>query len=774
MKWGGARLWLTGVSLGAVLILVLHDVRERPSPGPLAPVHEGLPELSGTTGCEACHAGGESSMRSACGACHDDVEQDLARGAGFHGAMKLESREDCGACHVEHYGAELPLVGELAFALAGVSDVRAFEHGHVEFGLQGAHDDLGCEDCHPIAFAERPGRGELRFGDATQRCVSCHEDPHRGDYSDDCSRCHGQELPFAAVASFEHPADLPLAGPHAGIACEECHAPGSARSIVALSDSTRPAAARGCVACHASPHREEFVAGVADLEGLLLEKTCGTCHDERELEFSEAGLEPAQHVAAGFDLDVPHAELECDACHQESFAPASSFAVRHPGRGRRSCEACHDDPHDGQFESGAFAGSGCAVCHADDAFLPARFGVDLHARSDFPLRGSHRDAACEACHGAGDSPSASLRFADAGDRCSDCHADAHRGRLVGEDSQDCAQCHQPTRFADRAREGFDHEGRTAFALEGAHVAATCELCHRPRRTPDRFGRRFGRAPAASRGSGPGEGCASCHEDVHGGSFDGGGLPERVDGRTGCARCHRSTDFRDLHGPGFDHLGWTGFPLAGAHDAIACQACHGVAPPGAGRSLGLVAERYGARGDRCADCHDDPHRGRFSRDGSPVLGATSSSCELCHDTEDFRGRARDGFDHGGWTGFVLEGEHARTRCEACHVEPRQSMRLGRTPGGNCEDCHSDPHVAQFSVGGRTDCAGCHVGSESFTRLHFDHALDSRFTLDEQHSGLACSACHRPWPLPGGGKAVRYKPLGVECTDCHRAAEGERGR
>jgi hypothetical protein len=39
------------------------------------------------------------------------------------------------------------------------------------------------------------------------------------------------------------------------------------------------------------------------------------------------------------------------------------------------------------------------------------------------------------------------------------------------------------------------------------------------------------------------------------------------------------------------------------------------------------------------------------------------------------------------------------------------------------------------------------------------------LDDEHAGLACSACHKPQPVRGWGTAVRYKPLGTVCGDCH---------
>ena len=74
-----------------------------------------------------------------------------------------------------------------------------------------------------------------------------------------------------------------------------------------------------------------------------------------------------------------------------------------------------------------------------------------------------------------------------------------------------------------------------------------------------------------------------------------------------------------------------------------------------------------------------------------------------------------------------------------------------------------------MAGRTDCARCHADAGA---LLFDHQRDSRYALDASHEKLECAACHRPWPLPDGTTAIRYKPLGVECTDCHGPRGGGR--
>jgi hypothetical protein len=130
-----------------------------------------------------------------------------------------------------------------------------------------------------------------------------------------------------------------------------------------------------------------------------------------------------------------------------------------------------------------------------------------------------------------------------------------------------------------------------------------------------------------------------------------------------------------------------------------------------------------------------------------------------------------FDHGTWTGFALEGRHAAAACEACHVpSPRDASgrAFGRASGSRCSDCHLDPHVGQFAS---RSCEECHTSSEGWSELRFDHARDSRFPLDQNHVQLACAACHRPWPLANGGSAVRYKPLGTTCVECHGFEKGK---
>jgi hypothetical protein len=172
------------------------------------------------------------------------------------------------------------------------------------------------------------------------------------------------------------------------------------------------------------------------------------------------------------------------------------------------------------------------------------------------------------------------------------------------------------------------------------------------------------------------------------------------------------------------------------------------------------------------CQAHQHREAFA--GAPPPAAEGQGCAGCHDTESFAA-ARGGFDHGS-TGYELSGAHAELACAACHAPlpgpDERGRRSARARGRDCSACHADPHVGQFAAGGRTDCARCHTADGFLGSLAFDHDRDASFALDASHARLACAACHRPWPLPGGGQAVRYRPLGTACADCH--AHGGGGR
>ena len=778
MRLRDARTWFGAASLLLVLTLFVLDF-ERTSPGPLSAAHAQDPTLEDPEGCNLCHGSWGRSLARACSDCHAEIDRQLARSTGFHGNLPRGEAASCQICHVEHHGRKAELVSARSFVLAGFEGRGGYDHAGLAFGLAGVHEELECKDCHANADVEVLGVGEQRFLGLDQDCAACHDDPHQGRMAESCDACHGQEHPFAEVASFAHTDAFPLVGSHGDPACLDCHEKNGPHAVELLAGAEGAVRARDCMDCHASSHSAGFLAGVAAFADTAPEASCSLCHDASHGSFEGQAVKMSSELhaaASGFALDAPHDRAACADCHTMEGEHGVDFVAREPVRSTQACGACHSDPHAGQFTGGAFAGKGCVACHDSHAFRPPAFDVERHALARFELEGTHREVECAACHRRpADDPRGPRVFNGTPAACRACHDDVHRGAFDEPElpepfrgQEGCARCHGTLHFDAGVRESFDHGLWTGFALDGAHRSAACDTCHHPSQEARRAGRTLGFAADAY--PGPRERCETCHADVHAGAFDDPGLPGVVEGRVGCARCHDTDSFHAVDGEAFDHGRWTAFELEGAHARAECSACHGsAAEPLDGRSLGFVASRFAGPPSRCSTCHEDPHAGAFDEPGAPA--EIRNDCARCHSVESFLDLTSGSFDHARWTGFELTGIHARTACAACHVPAlgpaaAQRRRLGPTAGKQCSECHADPHAGQFARDGAGDCAACHApGGPTFADLVFDHQRDSRYPLDDRHSKLACSACHVPWPAGGGREVVRYKPLGTTCSDCH---------
>ncbi len=671
-------LVLALASLGAVVLLAVIDMR-RSSPGPLSAVHGRLTKLQGRSGCAECHGGLLTSMTSACRECHTEIAEQLDAGHGLHGVLDQELGQRCALCHGEHLGTGFAVINTQSYRQAGFESAEKFEHARVGFSMSGKHLEIACAECHKNAAQGVLAEGQRRFLGLKQECTSCHEDVHKGAMHVGCVACHGQSK-WDALASVGHERFLPLVGGHADVECRKCHPKSGERALENEGAPARKLAQRTCEQCHESPHSKGFVDATARAAELPRAEVCVRCHAAEQKSFRDpalAQLSAEQHALSGYRLDTPHDKPTCAQCHDPQ---RKTFAERYPGRGQDQCAACHEDVHRGQFGSGPFARGGCLECHERQRWKPHTFDLAKHARASLPLEGAHAQLECEKCHVrlVDDGP---RRFRATPDTCSACHDDAHAGyfnlRTAGLPlvaHGDCARCHGVERFAEVP--AFDHALWTGFAVAGAHAQAACAVCHVARAEPDAQKRSFG---TVEEHFGRFRGCVTCHADAHEGQFDAARLPERVEGREGCARCHGDSSFRAL-------------PF--------------------------------------------------------------------------------GFDHDLWTGFALAGGHASADCSACHAQLREltpaGRSWGRARGSACADCHPDPHAGQFLIAGRNDCTRCHAPAQP-RFLSFDHEHDARFRLGEAHAKLACSACHATVELAEGGQTVRYRPLPIECVDCHGVRE-----
>jgi hypothetical protein len=677
------RAWIA-IASGAVVLYLGVGYVTRPSPGPLAGVHERQGKLTGIGSCSNCHGGWLGNMRDACVKCHEDIGGELKERKGLHGVMRPELASECARCHSDHRGQDFTMINKLSFAEAGVPDRDAFDHRTIGYDMRGKHLTLGCAKCHKNADAAALPDGAKRFLGLDQACVTCHEDVHKGSMGQRCDACHGQEA-WDRLHSEGHEKHLALVGGHGNIDCRTCHAQGDPIHSLEAIGAGRELFPRDCAFCHDSPHSGAFTDGVAALAGKKPGEGCVVCHLPEHTAFrvdALSAITPEQHACSGFPLSVPHDKVACAKCHGPPAGKEDTFAARYPGRKADDCKACHEDVHKGQFADGPFAAQGCVGCHDRERWMPHAFDLKKHERTKLPLTGTHATTACEKCH------------------------------------------EVPAEKAPRAFRG----------------------------TPSL--------------------CEACHEDAHKGFFDAFKADPGKEKDGTCARCHLTTAFRDVPAEGFDHGRWTGFPLTGAHAQSACESCHRRTPEPdrGGRTFGWIEARYG-KVKGCITCHQDPHRGGFNKPGMPAKVDGRESCLRCHSEVSFRAFEQP-FDHGKWTGFVLDGKHATASCSACHASLRTADKVGRTwaraKSSACADCHADPHAGQFLVDGRNDCERCHRSATAFRDLAFRHNFDSRFPLGKAHATVACDKCHKPTQI-GDAVVVRYRPVPRECADCHTPDE-----
>ncbi len=684
MRFLAPKYLLTLLS-AALILWVFNWEQERTLGPPLSRAHAQEQDLVQSGGCQSCHGSGEGTagMLQACIDCHDGIGQDLELARGLHGAQVEGGVDDCTRCHIEHAGRDFPLVSEASFLEAGFESVEAYHHDGLageesRFGLNGAHDELTCVECHEHGEAQLLEKGTLRYRGLSQACDSCHDDPHEGTMVRDCAECHGQTEKFELHALYQHPESFPLVAAHGEQECTQCHEKDSAYSIEAVAGANPPAD-RTCGDCHEHRHTDPFLGkagALAQVLGLMPQDAvqCKTCHDPEHPGFATAleHMPEELHAASGLELVAPHAELECKECHFEPSDPPqpdADWLRRFPGRAAADCEACHEDPHGGQFDDPGSKTQGCLQCHSEDHFVPTSFGFDAHGDTDFPLFDKHRSVACQACHEVPDGKPASARLwrGVKGD-CADCHGDAHGGAFDGPEvpasllgKQGCARCHDTTGFDGIVQDTFDHGTFTGFDLGGAHGKAECEACHTPAQSPDEFARFFGRIETKWAAAWQEDkACSLCHADPHDGAFDGADLPAVENGRRDCARCHTDTDWKSLHSETFDHRFWTGYDLPGAHARADCETCHlpTETPDALGRSFGRIEAMHGTADPSCDQCHPDPHFAIFDGPDLPVQVDGQASCARCHGLESFAQLlvgppAR--FDHDLWTSSDTAGQ-----------------------------------------------------------------------------------------------------------------------
>ena len=237
-------------------------------------------------------------------------------------------------------------------------------------------------------------------------------------------------------------------------------------------------------------------------------------------------------------------------------------------------------------------------------------------------------------------------------------------------------------------------------------------------------------------------CLDCHEQIEEDIKKKKGLHGRNKKAASveCNVCHtdhkgRGEDIVKLDEDRFDHR-LTDFILKGKHRQTVCKECH------------LSKEKYREASSNCINCHkeDDIHKNELG-----------NKCGQCHTSIAW---SDNQFDHDE-TDFLLRDSHQEVTCDSCHVE----NKFENTPK-TCVACHAIKDVHQNRFGKR--CQDCHRQTK-WEKASFDHDLNTRFKLKDNHRLQACKSCH-----------TSRKPVAVnknkkprDCYSCHRLDDVHRG-
>ena len=342
------------------------------------------------------------------------------------------------------------------------------------------------------------------------------------------------------AAEFDHNrTHYPLTGKHATVACLRCHPAVKDNLYAADPDYTKYSGIEyaRCTSCHKDIH-----------EGRQGEN-CEKCHTPAAWKTVPAGL--FNHDQSRFPLRGRHAALTCQQCHRPGEPVRTGKFAR--------CLDCHEDYHAGQLMPDRKREE-CDSCHDENSFSPAKYSLDQHQKTAYPLAGAHLAVPCNECHPkiyAG-TKQEGVRFRFASTRCPECHQDVHRGEVKKYlDQNGCEFCHGTESWS---KVTFDHR-QTRFPLEGKHSRSECRECHKPFPGSSSRGHlQFAGTPLQ---------CAGCHEDIHNGQFQ---LAAAGSGQksTSCDKCHGTADWKAGR---FDHNRDSSYKLEGAHVNIPCQKCH---------------------------------------------------------------------------------------------------------------------------------------------------------------------------------------------------------
>ncbi len=609
------------------------------------------------------------------------------------------------------------------------SDIKFDHKKDAGYEIKGKHLDLKCAECHQIKTKNKIS-SIYKWPNLKQaQCLTCHQDQHKNNLSKkyqngNCLTCHS--LQTWSIPKFDHKiTNYPLRGKHFEIKCIECHKQNQKSVTLTKEKGFKFQGLRQqCLTCHQDYHRFNQLK----TKHFGNPNACQACHTESDWKTTPKF---DHNIHTRYPIDGEHSKLNCLECHttQDKNKKIIASVYRWPKLTDKTCESCHKTPHTGQF-SKALLQKACTECHVTTGWFNMKNGKGFdHAKTRFPLTGSHEKVRCATCHGPQGKQIFKFKTVES-KFCIDCHKNIHTQQFSTKiNSNACFDCHSTVNF--KQLKTFDHS-KTKYPLEGAHEKLKCSECHVPTQI------RIALAPPNIKSSVPvtkpieltlaqfkfphvsKSDCLSCHTDYH----------KKQLGPI-CLDCHNLDTWKKVK---FDHNKQSNFMLRHKHVDVKCIECH---KPIRGEFVKLKSEtrqatKYKPIPDTCITCHKDVHRGEFG-----------AKCQECHTEKGWK------ITKNFHKNFSLTGVHFSLECAECHSDNRKLSGLSQ----QCITCHAKDDVHSGTL---PQCQECHR-QQFWEVTGFKHSL-TRFPLRGAHRTLDCMECH---------KTGTYKGLSSACFQCHTA-------
>src|SRR5437879_3036429 len=518
--------------------------------------------------------------------------------------------KNCQDCHTDVHQRKMGTNCAQCHTVQGWNTaVQQVKEHQNRFPLLGAHAAVQCEDCHK-------GAAVGQFKGLSTACVSCHRadfqkttNPNHvtSQFPQNCQMCHTFDSWIGAT--FNHagpPANFPLTGAHATIACTTCH-------INNNYNLTTPPNACGNSGCHLTTWQQTTNPNHSAAPTVFPVANCSTCHTTTT--WTTATFD---HSTTGFPLTNSHQlapagkVTACTDCHINN-----NYNLTTPPNacGNSGCHLTTWQQTTNPVHSSAgapFAAANCSTCHNTIAWTTAAFD---HSTTGWPLTGSHQMSpagkvnACTDCH-----VSNNYTFTSANTDCYGCHKTAWQSTTTlgggvpnhvaaNFPTPMCLSCHDTVLWSDGK---FDHS-TTGFPLQGPHMLPprttvtgaigpmvnACTDCH----TGGNYTAGY-----------PTMDCYGCHQTYYTNAQTyGATVPNHITASypTACVSCHTTYATTAWMGAVFNH---TFFRIP--HNGSVCSDCH------------TVATDY--KKFSCENCHTQPnaHRPGMSH---PNVCSPSPAC-----------------------------------------------------------------------------------------------------------------------------------------------------